>query len=278
MAAPYGSDRRGLIWICIYLGSLCYIRAEQIRYSVPEELEKGSAVGNLAADLGLEPKKLGERGVRIVSRGKTQLFALNPRSGSLVTAGRIDREGLCDRSPKCTANLEILLEDKVRILAVEVEIIDVNDNAPSFGAQQREIKVTENENPGTRFPLPEAFDPDIGVNALQGYQLSSNDHFSLDVQSGPDGIKYPELVLEKALDREEEAFHYLVLTAFDGGDPVRSGTATIQITLVDTNDNAPVFTQPEYHISVKENLPVGTRLLTVKATDPDEGFFFFRIN
>ncbi|XP_055461115.1 protocadherin gamma-A4, partial [Psammomys obesus] len=271
MAAPSGSDRGGLIWICIFLGSLCDLSAEQIRYSVPEELERGSVVGNLAADLGLEPGKLAERGVRIVSRGKTQLFALNPRSGSLVTAGRIDREALCDRSLKCTANLEILLEDKVRILAVEVEIVDVNDNAPSFGAQQREIKVAENENLGTRFPLPEAFDPDIGVNALQGYQLSSNGHFSLDVKSGPDGIKYPELVLERALDREEEAFHHLVLTAFDGGDPVRSGTATIQITLVDTNDNAPVFTQPEYHVSVKENLPVGTRLLTVKATDPDEG-------
>lgn len=145
MAAPYKSDRRGLIWICIFLGSLCDIRAEQIRYSVPEELERGSVVGNLAADLGLEPGKLAERGVRIVSRGKTQLFALNPRSGSLVTAGRVDREGLCDRSPKCTANLEILLEDKVRILAIEVEIIDVNDNAPSFGAQQREIKVAESE-------------------------------------------------------------------------------------------------------------------------------------
>ncbi|CAO2593811.1 Protocadherin gamma-A4 [Lemmus lemmus] len=271
MAAPYGSDRRGLVWICIFLGFLCDIRAEQIRYSVPEELEKGSAVGNLAKDLGLEPGKLAKRGVRIVSRGKTQLFALNPRSGSLVTAGRIDREELCDRSPKCTANLEILLEDKVRILAVEVEIIDVNDNAPSFGAQQREIKVAENENPGTRFPLPEAFDPDIGANALQAYHLSSNDYFSLDVQNGADGIKYPELVLENALDREEEAVHHLVLTAFDGGDPVRSGTTTIQITLMDTNDNAPVFTQPEYHVSVKENLPVGTRLLTIKATDPDEG-------
>ncbi|XP_075825004.1 protocadherin gamma-A4 isoform X14 [Microtus pennsylvanicus] len=271
MAAPFGSDLRGLVWICIFLGFLCDIRAELLRYSVPEELEKGSVVGNLAKDLGLEPGKLAERGVRIVSRGKTQLFALNPRSGSLVTAGRIDREELCDRSPKCTANLEILLEDKVRILAVEVEIVDVNDNAPSFGAQQREIKVAENENPGTRFPLPEAFDPDIGVNALQGYHLSSNDHFSLDVQNGADGIKYPELVLENALDREEEAVHHLVLTAFDGGDPVRSGTATIQITLIDTNDNAPVFTQPEYHVSVKENLPVGTRLLTIKATDPDEG-------
>ncbi|XP_057588690.1 protocadherin gamma-A4 isoform X12 [Hippopotamus amphibius kiboko] len=271
MAAPYCPDCSRLVGICVLLGALWEIRAERILYSVPEELEKGSFVGNIAKDLGLEPRDLAERGVRIVSRGRTQLFALNPRSGSLVTAGRIDREELCDRSPKCVVNLEILLEDKVKILGIEVEIIDVNDNAPNFGAEQREIKVAENENPGTRFPLPEAFDPDVGVNSLQGYQLSSSGHFSLDVQSGADGIKYPELVLERALDREEEAVHHLILTAFDGGDPAHSGTARIHVTLVDTNDNAPVFTQLVYHVSVWENVQVGSRLLTVKATDPDEG-------
>ncbi|XP_036751531.2 protocadherin gamma-A4 isoform X8 [Manis pentadactyla] len=270
-APPYRPDCSRLVGICVLLGAIWKIRAEQIRYSVPEELDKGSFVGNIAQDLGLEPRELAERGVRIVSRGRTQLFALNARSGSLVTAGRIDREELCDRSPNCVVSLEILLEDKVKIFGIEVEIIDVNDNAPNFGTEQREIKVTENEIPGTRFPLPEAFDPDVGVNSLQGYQLSSNVHFSLDVQSGADGIKYPELVLERSLDREEEAVHHLVLTAFDGGDRIHSGTAKIHVTLVDTNDNAPVFTQSEYHVSVRENAPVGSRLLTVKATDPDEG-------
>nr|XP_023405713.1 protocadherin gamma-A4 isoform X11 [Loxodonta africana] len=272
MAAPHyrpGCSRQ--VWICVLLGALWEIRAETIRYSVLEELDKGSFVGNIAKDLGLEPRELAERGVRIVSRGRTQLFALNTRSGSLVTAGRIDREELCDRSLKCVANLEILLEDKVKIFGVEVEIIDVNDNSPSFETEEREIKVAESEIPGTRFPLPEAFDPDVGVNSLQGYQLNANSHFSLDVQSGADGIKYPELVLERALDREEEAVHHLVLTASDGGNPVRSGTARIHVKLIDTNDNAPIFSQSEYHVSVRENVPVGTRLLTVKATDPDEG-------
>ncbi|XP_069932331.1 protocadherin gamma-A4 isoform X9 [Oryctolagus cuniculus] len=270
-APPHRSGCSRLIRICVLLGTLWEIWAEEIRYSMPEELEKGSFVGNIAKDLGLEPRELAQRGVRIVSRGRAQLFALNARSGGLVTADRIDREELCDRAPTCVANLEILLEDKVKILGVEVEILDVNDNAPSFGSEQREIKVAESESPRTRFPLPEAFDPDVGVNSLQGYQLSSNDHFSLDVQSGVDGIKYPELVLERALDREEQAFHQLVLTAFDGGNPVLSGSARIHITVVDINDNAPVFTRPEYHVSIQENVPVGTRLLTIKATDPDEG-------
>ncbi|XP_012861131.1 protocadherin gamma-A4-like [Echinops telfairi] len=271
MAAPHRRGCSGLAWVCFLVGALWETRAEPIRYSVPEELDKGSFVGNIAKDLELEPRELAERGVRIVSRGRTQLFALNPQSGSLITAGRIDREELCDRAAKCVANLEILLEEKVKIWGVEVEIIDVNDNTPSFEAEEREIKVVENESPGTRFPLPEAFDLDVGVNSLLSYQLSPNGPFSLDVQSGPDGIKYPELVLERPLDREEEPMHHLVLTASDGGNPVRSGTARIRVKVMDTNDNAPVFTQPEYHVSVRENIPVGTRLLTVKATDPDEG-------
>ncbi|XP_058533426.1 protocadherin gamma-A4 isoform X5 [Ochotona princeps] len=272
MAAPtFQPGCSPLVRICVLLVCLWGIGAEEIRYSVPEELEKGSLVGDIAKDLGLKPRELVGHRIRIISEGRAQLFALNSRSSSLVTAGRLDREELCDRAPTCVVNLEILLEDTVRIVGVEVEILDVNDNAPSFATAQREIRVSENESPGTRFPLPEAFDADVGVNSLQGYQLSSNGHFSLDVQSGADGIKYPELVLERTLDREEKASHQLVLTAFDGGDPVLSGTVSIHISLIDINDNAPVFTQPEYHISVRENVPVGTRLLTIKATDPDEG-------
>ena len=68
----------------------------------------------------------------------------------------------------------------------------------------------------------------MGVNSLQSYQLSSNKHFSLAVQSRVNGVKSPELVLEQALDREEEAMHRLVLTAVDGGDPLRSGQARWQ--------------------------------------------------
>ncbi|XP_020940589.1 protocadherin gamma-A2-like [Sus scrofa] len=89
---------RRLVLFFMLLGMLWGARAGQIRYSISEELEKGSFVGNIAKDLGLEPRELGERGVRIVSRGRTQLFALNARSGSLVTAGRIDREELCARA------------------------------------------------------------------------------------------------------------------------------------------------------------------------------------
>ncbi|XP_025721085.1 protocadherin gamma-A12-like, partial [Callorhinus ursinus] len=264
-------DCKGLVLLGVLLGILWETGCAQIHYSVPEELEKGSRVGNIAKDLGLEPQELEERGVRIVSRGRTQLFALNLRSGSLISAGRIDREELCMGVLKCQLNLEILLEDKVKIYGVVVEVIDINDNAPYFREDELEIKVSENAATGLRFPLPHAWDLDIGKNSLQSYGLSSNTHFSLDVQSRADGNKYPELVLERALDREQKAVHHLVLTASDGGDPVRTGTARIHVMVVDVNDNAPVFAQSEYRISVPENVSIGTKLLLVSATDPDEG-------
>uniref|UniRef100_A0A8C0L9X4 Protocadherin gamma subfamily A, 4 n=1 Tax=Canis lupus dingo TaxID=286419 RepID=A0A8C0L9X4_CANLU len=245
--------------------------AAQIHYSVLEELDKGSFVGNIAKDLGLEPRELAERGARIVSRGRTQLFALNPISGSLVTVDRIDREELCAQSMPCLVSFNILVENNMKIYGVEIEIIDINDNFPRFRDEEVKVKINENAATGTRLALPFARDADVSVNSLQSYQLSPNIHFSLEEKSGDDGQKYPELVLEKPLDREKVAAHNLLLTALDGGDPILSSTMHIRVMVLDANDNAPLFSLPEYRVSVPENIPVGTRLLMLTATDPDEG-------
>nr|XP_020137849.1 protocadherin gamma-A6 isoform X12 [Microcebus murinus] len=272
MAAARGRGPRGaLLLLLTLLGTLRGAASRQLRYSVLEELEKGSFVGNISKDLGLAPGELAGRGVRVVSRGRTQLFALSPRSGSLVTAGRIDREELCAQSAPCLVSFNILVEDKLSLYPVEVEIVDINDNSPRFLREELEVKILENAAPSSRFLLMEVHDPDVGMNSLQGFKLSANGHFSVDVQSEANGPKYPELVLERALDREGEAAHHLVLTAVDGGDPVRSGVARILITVLDANDNAPVFSQPVYRASVPENLSVGTPVLSVNATDQDEG-------
>ncbi|XP_029797970.1 protocadherin gamma-A1 isoform X18 [Suricata suricatta] len=260
-----------LFLLCLFLGPLLEAWAGKIQYAVPEETDKAFFVGNIAKDLGLQPQELTERRVRIVSRGRMQLFALNPRSGSLVTAGRIDREELCAQSVPCLVNFNILVEDKMKLYPIEVEIMDINDNTPQFQLEEVEFKMNEITTPGTRIPLPFGQDLDVGMNSLQSYQLSSSPHFSLDVQQGADGSRHPEMVLQSPLDREEEAVHHLLLTASDGGSPVRSGTLRIHVQVVDANDNPPAFTQAQYHMSVPENVPLGTLLLTVKATDPDEG-------
>ncbi|XP_069892349.1 protocadherin gamma-A6 isoform X22 [Dipodomys merriami] len=270
-ALQWRRDCGELLWLFILLGWLWEIAAGQIRYSIPEELEKGSFVGNITKDLGIQSKELAEHRVRVVSRGRTQLFSLNPRSGSLVTAGRIDREELCAQSPRCLVSFNILMEDKLKLFPVEVEILDVNDNAPRFLREELEVKILENSAPSSRFLLMEVYDPDVGMNSLQSFKLSSNSHFSVDVQSQAQGTKHPELVLEHALDREVEATYHLVLTAMDDGDPVLSSMAQILVTVLDANDNAPVFTQSIYRVNVPENLPVGTLVVSVNATDQDEG-------
>ncbi|NXE99927.1 PCDGA protein, partial [Menura novaehollandiae] len=243
----------------------------QLRYSVPEEMPKGSFVGDVAKDLGLQLPALSDRGVRVVSEGRTQYFALHGKTGHLVTAERIDREQLCESVQQCVLRCELVVDGEMKFYEIEVEITDINDNTPSFREADIELRRSETTALGARFPLARAHDPDSGRNSLQSYELSGDEHFSLAVQAGPGGDQRPELVLAKALDREEAEFHELVLRASDGGDPARTGTARILVVVVDANDNAPVFSQLEYKVRVAEDVPVGSVLVTVTATDADEG-------
>uniref|UniRef100_A0A8C0FQD1 Protocadherin 17 n=2 Tax=Strigidae TaxID=30459 RepID=A0A8C0FQD1_BUBBB len=156
---------------------------------------------------------------------------------------------------------------------IKVEIQDLNDNAPAFPSDQVDMDISENAAPGTRFPLTSAHDPDAGDNGLRTYLLTRDDYglFSLDVKSRGDGTKFPELVIQKPLDREEQSHHTLVLTALDGGDPPRSGTVQINVRLIDSNDNSPIFEAASYVVELPENAPLGTAVIDLNATDADEG-------
>ncbi|XP_032929365.1 protocadherin gamma-A2-like [Catharus ustulatus] len=267
----WGRRQRALLWAVLL--AAWEAAWGQLRYSVPEEMPKGSFVGDVAKDLGLQLPALRDHGVHILDKGRTQYFSLHGKTGHLVTAERIDREQLCDRVQQCVLRCELIVEGQMQVYGIQVEITDINDNAPSFREAEKELKMSETTAPGSRFTLAQAEDPDSGRNSLQSYELSGDEHFSLAMQTGPGGDQRPELVLAKALDREEAAFHELVLRASDGGDPARTGTARIRVTVLDANDNAPVFTQAEHTVSVPEDVPVGSTLVTVTAVDADEGLY-----
>ncbi|KAK9963268.1 hypothetical protein ABG768_006467 [Culter alburnus] len=243
----------------------------QIRYSVPEEAEHGTFVGNIAEDLGLDLTKLSSRRFQVVPSSRTPYLEVNLENGVLFVNEKIDRERICKQSASCLLHLEVFLENPLELFRVEIEVVDINDNPPSFPETDITVEISESATPGTRFPLESAFDPDVGSNALRTYDITNNNYFYLDVQTQTDGNKFAELVLEKPLDREQQAMHRYVLTAVDGGQPPRTGTALLVVRVLDSNDNVPVFDQPVYSVNLAENAPVGTLVIQLNATDSDEG-------
>ncbi|XP_031468149.1 protocadherin beta-1-like, partial [Phasianus colchicus] len=147
------------------------------------------------------------------------------------------------------------------------------DNSPVFPQKEVILEIPETAAPGSRFHLESAEDKDVGSNGLQNYTLSPNIHFSLALRTGKHGDRYAELVLERALDREEQQELHLVLTAVDGGSPPRSGTAEVRVVVLDANDNVPVFSREVYEVRVAENSPPGQLVVRVSAADPDEGSY-----
>ncbi|XP_039976653.1 protocadherin gamma-A2-like [Xiphias gladius] len=242
----------------------------QVSYSIPEEMAKGSLVGNIAQDLGLDVKRLKSGKARIYTGESTEYIELNKDRGVLVIKERIDREAICGQTTPCALDFQIILENPMQFYSITVEITDINDHSPIFKNSEMKFDIIETVQIGSKFVLEKAIDVDVGVNGLQGYSLSTSDTFILNpYRIG--SSRNVEMVLKKHLDREKQERLSLVLTATDGGDPQLSGTIVIVITVLDANDNAPVCTQTEYMTNVKENSLKGTVLTTVSASDADEG-------
>ncbi|XP_067104222.1 protocadherin alpha-C2-like [Osmerus mordax] len=259
------------VLVFLLFSAILNVASAVTHYSIPEEMEEGSVVANLASDLGLDAKTLSKRNLRLDVIANKKYLDVKKETGELYILERIDRELLCPAKTSCYLKMEVIIENPQRIFYIELEIMDINDNAPHFRRDKINLDISESTQAGERFSVNNAVDSDVGLNSVKTYLLSESDHFAIEIQAGRDGSKFADLILKKTLDREEQAVHNLILTALDGGVPTRTGTASIIVRVLDTNDNAPLFDEETYTINVMENSPIGSVVVKLNATDLDEG-------
>ncbi|XP_061581244.1 protocadherin alpha-C2-like [Cololabis saira] len=259
--------------LIILLIFIRHISTSVTHYSIEEEMKEGSVVANLATDLSLDVRTLNERKMRLDIIANKKYLDVNKETGELYIVEKIDREYICTTKglSSCYLKLEVTLENPLRMFNIELEVLDMNDNAPRFLRDTIHLDISEATTKGEKFSLSNAVDPDVGSNSVKTYDLSESEYFNIEIQTGRDGSKFADLILKKTLDREHQPVHNLILTAVDGGKPARSGTVRIIVHVLDTNDNVPTFDRSVYNIKIMENSPIGSLVINLNAIDLDEG-------
>lgn len=244
-----------------------------MKYQTYEEDALSTVIGNLAKDMFLNPSDDAKTNFKMMKQFNASFIRLREKDGQLTIGERIDREKICKNAVQCLIAFDVvsLSNEQFQLIHIEVEVKDINDHAPEFPRKESTLEISENAAIGTRISLDVAMDEDVGLNYIQSYQISANSHFTIDVLSRADGVKYAELVLMKELDRETQASYVLELVATDGGNPPRSSTTKINVKVKDFNDNSPVFGRNSFSVDILEDSPVGFLLLDLNAVDPDDG-------
>jgi hypothetical protein len=199
-------------------------------------------------------------------------FTLDSVTGEIKTSAVLDREALeNDRY-----DLVILSSQPTYPIEVRIIVQDINDNPPEFPEPSIAVSFSESAVAETRLLLDAATDKDSGVNKVtDDYRIIDGNHddkFRLAVTTNPSGdVSYLHLETTGKLDRETRGFYVLNISARDGGNPPKNGYLQVNVTILDVNDNPPIFDHSDYIVSLNESVVPGTPVLQVMASDNDLG-------
>ncbi|KAK0418580.1 hypothetical protein QR680_013653 [Steinernema hermaphroditum] len=227
--------------------------SNQTRGTVKVTVKENAPAGHLVTQI------FGRKGqiYRIQSGNELGHFRVHPESGCLLVNQLLDYEEV--------KNYKIVINE----VTVEIMVEDVNDEYPVF-VDGQPVRFSVAENLAGPYPIvlgsTIAEDRDTGANGEVAYSIvqGDTDLFGIDSRSGL-------LYLNKGLDREDKEQYEITVQATDLGTPRLASTAEVVVTVVDVNDNAPVFEQPYYVERIEENLPPGEVVARVVATDRDVG-------
>ena len=255
-----------------------------LTYYVKEGMNPGTYLGNIAADSHIldtvAPQDRKLITFSLLQQGEQespQLFRVSEKSGKLFTILRLDAERLCTYNTECYEMVDIAVrraESFMRILEIKVIIQDVNDHTPEFPQKLINIEFYENAKKGTKKLIPNAVDRDVGlVNSQIDYQLKKlkTDPFSLFISKRIDGTSKLEINLEDDLDREVKDSYLVHVIAKDGGTPAKQSVLDVHISIIDINDNTPVFSQNVYNVTVKNRPSEASPIVILSSKDLDSG-------
>lgn len=238
-----------------------------IELSVVEESDVGTTVGsvNVASSY------------RYSFKDVTDLFAISS-DGTVTTTKVIDREALDDPIVSLLVNaVPVNTIGNTLNINLEVTILDINDNSPSFERNGEPVMISfqEDARPDqAKNSIAVAADRDASLNGtiIRYDIISGNNHglFGLDV-SGLPLILYVVKKGAQNFDREKNDSYRLNISAMDGGNPPRYGYLTVDVSIRDVNDKAPAFDLSKYTTRVNESAPVGSAIFKAEATDDDIG-------
>ncbi|XP_041807874.1 protocadherin-16-like [Chelmon rostratus] len=260
--------RKTLFYFCIVI---VLAQSTTVLGALELQLDEGQPAGTIVGDIsaGLPPGET--TSLYFISdhegTGVGSDLNIDETTGIITTARRLDREQRDHYSFIAVTMTGVTIE-------VSITVNDINDHAPVFPKKKAVLKIPEHTQVGTRFSLEPATDADKDQLTTQGYAIREGNvgqAFRLETKRGANKVLYLDLVVNGLLDREKRSSYTLVVEAFDGGSPRRIGSMTLEVTVTDINDHAPLFNQSRYHAIISESLPQGSSILQVFATDEDEG-------